>query len=131
LKEDWKMETIEIKDRASLKTIADLMKRKKPFVILTDDPNFKPLGHDRHSAEIWIGAAGAGLLMYIGAGALALAFMDPEPTTKLGLLIVGGTMMVLTGGGIIITILVTRSGYTSAVHYNHETGKFEWFLQPR
>ena len=33
-----------------------------------------------------------------GIGMVLLAFFDPEPTTKLGLLITGGTVLILTGG---------------------------------
>ena len=64
------------------------MKNKERFMILTDDKDFKPLGYDRHSAELWVGAAGGGLMMTIGGGALVLAFLDPEPTSKLGALII-------------------------------------------
>ena len=125
------MNKIELRDHASLQRIATAMKQKEAFVIVTDDKDFNPLGHDRHSAEMWIGAAGGGLLMVMGGGALVLAFLDPEPTTKLGLLIGGGIAMSLAGGGVIITILVTRSKYTAVVTYNRETKKFEWVLQPR
>ena len=58
---------IEITDPASLKEVASTMKRKEPFVIVTDDNDFNPLGKDRHSIEVWIGAAGGGMLMLMGA----------------------------------------------------------------
>ena len=125
------MERYEIVDHESLQAIARAMKKKKAFVVVTDDENFRPLGHDRHSATVWIGAAGGGALMTIGAGALVLAFMDPEPTTKLGLLVGGGVLMALTGGGVIMTILITRSRYTSVMTFNKETKQYEWILQPR
>ena len=122
---------IEIKDHSSLDAIASAMKSKRPIIIVTDDKDFNPLGYDRHSAEVWVGAVGGGLLMTLGGGALVLAFLDPEPTTKLGLLVGGGIMMALAGGGVIITILVTRSRYTSVMTYNKQTKKYEWVLQPR
>jgi hypothetical protein len=113
-----------------LQKIAKAMTEKKAFKIVTSDPKFDPLGLDQHSAHVWIGAAGGGLLMTIGAGALVLAFMDPEPTSKLTLLVGGGILMVLTGGGVVITILVTRAGYTSAMRFDQKTKKYEWVLQP-
>ncbi len=121
---------IEIVDKASLEAIAKAMKGKERFIIVTDDPNFKPLGYDRHSAEVWIGAAGGGLLLTIGAGALVLAFMDPEPTTKLTLMVGGGIAMVLAGGSVVLAILITRSRYTSVMRRNPESGQYEWILEP-
>jgi len=128
--EQGSLRAITLKDRESLQAIAKAMKKRERFIIITDDPNFKPLGYDRHSAEVWIGAVGGGLLMTIGAGALVLAFMDPEPTTKLGLLIGGGVAVILAGGSVILTILVTRSRYTSVMRRNTDTGQFEWILEP-
>jgi len=66
--------------------------------------------------------------MALGAGALVLAFMDPEPTSKLGLMVGGGVAMALTGGGIIITLLVTRSRYISIMRFNAVTNQYEWIL---
>jgi len=40
-----------------------------------------------------------------GVGFVVLAFLDPEPTTKLGLLIVAGAVLALTGGHSAIHIL--------------------------
>jgi len=116
--------------RTALEGIAKAMTDKRAFKILTTDSKFNPLGNDPHSAHVWIGAAGGGALMTIGAGALVLAFMDPEPTSKLTLLVSGGILMVLTGGAVIITILVTRSGYTSSMRFDQQTKKYEWVLQP-
>jgi hypothetical protein len=117
--------------RASVEAIAEAMKGKETFVVVTGDKHFDPLGYDRHSAHVWVGAAGGGLLMTIGGGALVLAFLDPEPTSKLALLVAGGVLMALTGGGIIFTILVTRSGYTSAMTFDAKSGKYRWILRPR
>jgi hypothetical protein len=77
------MKTFEIKDRANVEGVATAMRKGERFVIVTDDENFHPLGYDRHSADIWIGAAGGSALMLFGAGAIVLAFLDPEPTSKL------------------------------------------------
>ena len=125
------MRTFEIKDRASVEGVAAAMKNGEPFLIVTDDEAFCPLGYDRHSAEVWIGAAGGGALMIFGAGAIVLAWLDPEPTSKLWLLVGGGLVTLLTGGGVILTILVTRSGYKSEMRHNPENGRIEWVLEPR
>jgi len=47
--------TIELKDRSSLEEIVTSMKNKERFIIITDDPNFKPLGYDKYSAENGLG----------------------------------------------------------------------------
>ena len=129
--DDDPLKEIRVKDKASLEAIVEAMKKKERFIIVTDDPEFRPLGYDKHSAETWIGAAGGGLLMTIGAGALVMAFMDPEPTTKLGLLVGGGIAMTLAGGGVILALLITRSQYISVMRRNPETGQYEWILEPR
>ena len=49
-----------------------------------------------------IGMSGAGVLMVV------LAFLDPEPTSKLGLLVGGGAVCVLTGGLTAVGILTRR-----------------------
>lgn len=41
----------------------------------------------------------------IGAGMVLLAFVDPEPTSKLGLLIGSGAVLTITGGWSAIHIL--------------------------
>ena len=51
------------------------------------------------SVCVALGMSGAGLTMVI------LAFLDPEPTSKLGLLVAGGTVCVLGGGFSAIRIL--------------------------
>ena len=119
------------KDKAAVQRIAHAMKRKESFRIITPDSKFDPLGYDKHSAEIWLGAAGGGLLMTVGAGALVLAFLDPEPTSKLGLLITGGIVLTLSGGGVILTVIITRRGYEAGVRIDQRTGTYEWVLRPR
>ena len=44
----------------------------------------------------------------IGVGMVLLAFIDPEPTTKLGLLVSGGAILVLLGGLSAIKILTNQ-----------------------
>lgn len=43
-----------------------------------------------------------------GVGMVVLAFLDPEPTTKLGLLVGGGVLCVLTGGFAAIRTLTNQ-----------------------
>jgi len=117
-------------NKLALKKISAAMKKKEVFVIETPDSNFNPLGYDRYSAQKWMEFAGGGMLMAIGGGAIVLAFMDPEPTSKLGLLVGGGAVMVLAGGGVILAIVVTRSSYSSEVVFNKKTGNYEWKLLP-
>jgi hypothetical protein len=128
---DFAVKAIEINDRFSLQSVAAAMKNGEPFMLITDDEKFDPLSYDRHSAEIWIGAAGGGVLMTGGLAFVALAFLDPEPTSKLSLLVGGGILTTLAGGGVILTILVTRSGYKSRMRRNPKTGRIEWTLEPR
>ena len=125
------MTKIKIDEKESVNKIASAMKNKEEFIISTIDESFNPLGYDKHSAEIWIASAGGGALMTIGGGALFLAFIDPEPTSKLGLLIGGGILMALTGGAIILTVLVTRAKYESVKKFNKTTGEWEWTLRPK
>jgi hypothetical protein len=49
-----------------------------------------------------VGVSAAGVLMVV------LAFLDPEPTSKLGLLVGGGAVCVLTGGLAAVGILTRR-----------------------
>lgn len=125
------MKIIELNDPISLDQIAKAMKAKEVFKILTSDAKFNPLGFDRHSAEVWIAAAGGGLLLTLGGGTILLAFLDPEPTSKLGLMVIGGTLMTMAGGGIILSILITRSNYTSEMSYDKEKEKYSWTLRPK
>lgn len=52
------------------------------------------------AVAVAIGMSGAGVLMVV------LAFLDPEPTSKLGLLVGGGALCVFTGGLTAVRILV-------------------------
>jgi hypothetical protein len=124
------MRTIKLEGRSSLEAVVSAMRDKETFIIVSEDKDFNPLGYDLHSALVWIGAAGGGMLMILGAGAIVLAFLDPEPTSKLGLLVGGGVLMAVTGGGVILTILITRSSYAATMRYDQREGKYEWILRP-
>jgi hypothetical protein len=57
---------------------------------------------DWAAVGVAVGVSAAGVLMVV------LAFLDPEPTSKLGLLVGGGAVCVLTGGLTAVGILLRR-----------------------
>jgi hypothetical protein len=126
------METIELLkgNKQNVKLIAKAFKRRNQFAILTNDPQFNPLGHDKHSAEVWIASIGGGFLMLSGAGSILLAFVDPEPTTKLAFMIYGGFGLLFAGGGLLYTIVLSRRNYSSSVSIDPITKKFIWIMTP-
>lgn len=75
-----------------------------------------------------VGASG---LILVGCGMILLAFFDPEPTSKLGLLVAGGVVSVLSGGGIFAFILIKRGEYEWEQEVDLTTGKVIWKARPR
>lgn len=67
---------------------------------------------------ISVGVAGAGVWM------IAAALADPEPTSKLGLLIVGGSISLVGGGFSAIRVLTKQKPPT--VEVSQEGFKIEW-----
>jgi hypothetical protein len=57
---------------------------------------------DWAAVAVSVGVSAAGVMMVV------LAFLDPEPTSKLGLLVGGGAVCVLTGGLTAVGILTRR-----------------------
>jgi hypothetical protein len=57
---------------------------------------------DWAAVGVSVGISAAGITMVV------LAFLDPEPTSKLGLLVGGGAVCVLTGGLTAVGILTRR-----------------------
>lgn len=57
---------------------------------------------DWAAVGVSVGVSAAGIMMVV------LAFLDPEPTSKLGLLVGGGSVCVLTGGLTAVGILTRR-----------------------
>ncbi|MGA2762153.1 MAG: hypothetical protein ABSG17_02200 [Spirochaetia bacterium] len=57
---------------------------------------------DWAAVGVAVGVSAAGMMMVV------LAFLDPEPTSKLGLLVGGGAVCVLTGGLTAVAILTRR-----------------------
>lgn len=77
-----------------------------------------------------VAIAGAGSMIIFGAGMILLAFFDPEPTTKLGLLVGGGIATTLGGGAVILTIIMTRKNYEWKLEFDPETKKAIWKAKP-
>ncbi len=61
----------------------------------------------------------------------ATAFFDSEPTSKLGLLVVGGVVSVLGGGGIFAFILIKRGEYEWEQEVDLKTGTIIWKARPQ
>jgi len=57
---------------------------------------------DWAAVGVAVGVSAAGMMMVV------LAFLDPEPTSKLGLLVGGGAVCVLTGGLTAVAVLTRR-----------------------
>jgi hypothetical protein len=57
---------------------------------------------DWAAVGVAVGMSAAGVMMVV------LAFLDPEPTSKLGLLVGGGAVCVLTGGLTAVAVLTRR-----------------------
>ncbi|HTP59976.1 MAG TPA: hypothetical protein VMM82_13725 [Spirochaetia bacterium] len=57
---------------------------------------------DWTAVGVAVGVSAAGMIM------VGLAFLDPEPTSKLGLLVGGGAACVLTGGMTAVAVLTRR-----------------------
>ena len=57
---------------------------------------------DWAAVGVAVGVSAAGMMMVV------LAFLDPEPTSKLGLLVGGGAVCLLTGGLTAVAILTRR-----------------------
>lgn len=93
------------------------------------DASMKPPDSPVDSAEK--GAmVGAGGLILIGAGMILLAFFDPEPTSKLTLLVVGGITAMMGGGAILLFIILTRKKYKWSGSLDKKTGKITWTAEP-
>ncbi len=94
-----------------------------------DDSSTPPKGIPLDTGEK-LAIAAAGGLMLFGAGMILLAFFDPEPTTKLSLLVGGGIATVLGGGAIILTIIITRKKYIWEMEIDPKSGKAIWTARP-
>ncbi len=62
----------------------------------------------RLSRREWTAVSVSGGMTVFGAGLIVAAIVDPDPTSKLGLLVGSGALLALTGGFQTIHLLLTR-----------------------
>jgi hypothetical protein len=106
--------TIRTSDKGWVATLAMAYRQKKAVLLIDDaevgvdpanDSIFQMARRIGLSAAEWtqvlgcLGVSGIGLTMII------LAAIDPEPTSKLTLLVTGGVLLAVTGGGAAIYII--------------------------
>jgi len=110
------MEEIQIRtsEEGWFTRLAQAYKQKTPVFLIDDarvglDPAVDSLAAMGLKAKLtpreWSAVGVAVGLSAAGAAMVVLAFMDPEPTSKLGLLVGGGAVCVLTGGLTAVRIL--------------------------
>jgi hypothetical protein len=94
--------------------LAQAYRQKTPVFLVDDahvgiDPAVDTLAAMGLKAKLtpreWSAVGIAAGLSATGAAMVVLAFLDPEPTSKLGLLVGGGAVCVLTGGLTAVRIL--------------------------
>jgi len=109
--------TIRTSQKGWLAELAKAYKDQTPALIIDDanvgiDPSTQTLfdmGRKAKLSTAEIAAVCISCGMSIaGVGMVILAFCDPEPTSKLGLLVVGGAVLTLTGGLSAIYILTKK-----------------------
>jgi hypothetical protein len=110
------MEEIQIRtsEEGWFTQLARAYKQKTPVLLVDDakvgiDPAVDSLAAMGLKAKLtpreWSAVSVAVGLSAAGAAMVVLAFLDPEPTSKLGLLVGGGAVCVLTGGLTAVRIL--------------------------
>ena len=110
------MEEIQIRtsEEGWFTQLARAYKQKTPVFLVDDakvgiDPAVDTLAAMGRKAKLtpreWSAVSVAVGLSAAGAAMVVLAFLDPEPTSKLGLLVGGGAVCVLTGGLTAVRIL--------------------------
>ena len=94
--------------------LADAYRKKTPVFLVDDarvgiDPAVESLAAMGLKAKLtpreWSAVSVAVGMSAAGAGMVLLAFLDPEPTSKLSLMVGGGALCVLTGGMTAVRIL--------------------------
>lgn len=110
------MEEIQIRtsEEGWFTRLAQAYKQKAPVFLVDDarvgiDPAVDTLAAMGLKAKLtpreWSAVGVAVGLSAAGAAMVVLAFLDPEPTSKLGLLVGGGAVCVMTGGLTAVRIL--------------------------
>ena len=109
--------TIRTSHKGWLTELAKAYKDQTPALVIDDanvgiDPSTHTLFDmgrkaELSTAEITAVCVSCGMSI-AGIGMVLLAFYDPEPTTKLGLLVASGAVLALTGGFSAIYILTKK-----------------------
>ncbi|HTR98327.1 MAG TPA: hypothetical protein VML00_01175 [Bacteroidota bacterium] len=110
------MEEIQIRtsEEGWFTRLADAYRKKTPVFLVDDarvgiDPAVESLAAMGLKAKLtpreWSAVSVAVGMSAAGAGMVLLAFLDPEPTSKLSLMVGGGALCVLTGGMTAVRIL--------------------------
>ena len=124
---------IRTSSRDWLKESAKAYKSRKRARLIDDaglgiDPSQQSLFDMGQRADLsmrdWVGVLVALGLGGAGIWMVRLAFLDPEPTSKLWLLVSGGCLALLTGGGMAIWILTDRRPPT--VRSSPKGFEFSW-----
>jgi hypothetical protein len=105
---------IRTSERGWMQALANAYKERAPLLLIDDanvgiDPStqtlFEMARHARLSTRELASVCVALGMSAVGIGMIVFAFIDPEPTSKLGLLIGGGAVCVFSGGYTAIHIL--------------------------
>ncbi len=137
-------ERINTTEKDWLKKLAEFYKRKVPFTLVDDanlgiNPDFQSLLQMGKKAGVpakdWIGVLVSLGLSTFGAYMVAAAILDPEPTSKLELMILSGAILTFSGGMMAIKILtkvkppkvsVNQNGFTVEWDdYKNDNEKFD------
>jgi hypothetical protein len=109
--------TIRTSQQGWFQRLAKAYRDRQPILLVDDarvgiDPQSQSLvamgikaglsAADWTAVGVAVGISAAGMVMVV------LAFLDPEPTSKLGLLVGGGAVCVLTGGVTAVAVLTRR-----------------------
>jgi hypothetical protein len=107
--------TIRTSDKGWLTVLARAYAKREPVLVIDDAqvgirPGEETLlelaRRSRLSTRELVAVCTALGLSAAGIGMIVLAFVDPEPTSKLGLLVGGGAVTLLTGGLAALKVLV-------------------------
>lgn len=107
IEQDEHLEIVRTSQPRWLDALARNYKARSPVLLIDDagiglDPGSQTLllmaKHAGLSQREVAGACVAAGMSAVGIAMIVLAFIDPEPTSKLGLLVAGGTVCTLYGG---------------------------------
>jgi hypothetical protein len=121
------MSTLLIRTSESLwlARMADAYKQRVAFTLLDDaatgiDPRGQTLlemaTHARLSKREIVGASTAAGVGVVGIAMIVAAFIDPEPTSKLLLVILSGATLVLSGGFAAYSVITKQKPPNVSVH---------------